>query len=106
MKLLDSEADHNIKNDIQRFLDGDYIGHFTQEENDFGLKMSFLFNHSKIENGDLIFTYGKTSLKIKIDTNMPNAREAHFSFIMKDDFFQSSLKSFIRDNTIDKIIND
>ena len=37
---------------------------------------------------------------------MPNAREAHFSFIMKDDFFQSSLKSFIRDNTINKIIND
>jgi hypothetical protein len=106
MKLLDTKADHDIKNDIQRFLDGDYLGRFTKEENDFGLKMSFLFNHSKIQNGDLIFTYGKTSLKIKIDTNMPNAREAHFGFIMKDDFFQSSLKSFIRENKINKIIND
>lgn len=106
MKLLENEADQNIKNDIQRFLDGDYLGRFTKEENDFALKMSFLFNHSKLENGDLIFTYGKTSIKIKIDTNMPNAREAHFSFIMSEDFFQSSLKSFIRDNTINKIIND
>ena len=104
MKLLDSEADHNIKKDIQHSLDGDYLGRFTKEENDFGLKMSFFFNHSKIENGELIFNYGKTSVKIKIDTNMPNAREAHFGFIMKDDFFQSSLKSFIRNNTIDKII--
>jgi len=106
MKLLDSKADYNIKNDIQRFLDGDYIGHFTKEENDFGLKMSFLFNHCKIENEQLIFTYGETSIKIKIDNQMPNAREAHFSFLMKEDFFQSSLKSFIRNNTINKIIND
>ena len=106
MKLLESETDHNIKNDIQRFLDGDYLYRFTKEENDFALKMSFLFNHSKIENDYLIFTYGKTSLKININTNMLNARESHFSFLMNEDLFQSSLKSFIRDNAINKIIND
>ncbi len=106
MTLIESEADENIKRDLYHFLNEDYLGRFTKEENDFALKLSFLFNHSEVINDHLVFRWGNQVIKIKIDEQMPNCREAHFSFIMRDDFFNSSLKAFIRENKINKILND
>ena len=80
----------------------------TKEENDYALKLSFFFNHATIEKNEstydkLVFTYGDKYLKILIDNSF-HSRETYFKYMMDEDFFQNSLKSFIRENRINKII--
>jgi hypothetical protein len=109
-EILNSDSDIYIKNDLYKFLDGVYISSdlFTEEENDYALKLSFLFNHSIIEEYEstydkLVFTYGGKYLKISLD-NSNVRREEYFKYMMDEEFFQNSLKTFIRDYRINKII--
>jgi hypothetical protein len=109
-EILNSEVDVQIKSDLYRFLEGVYIGSsFSKEENDYALKLSFLFNHSIIEEYEstydkLVFIYGDKHLKISLD-NSNIRREEYFKHLMYDEFFQNSLKSFIREHRINKIID-
>lgn len=107
-EILESEIDIQIKNDLQKFADGDYIGTFTEEENEHAIKLSFLFNHALIERNlsthdKLVFSYGGSVLKISIDNSFIK-RETYFKYMMDEEFFQNSLKSFIRENRINKVL--
>lgn len=109
-EIVESDTDLQIKNDLQRFVDGDYIHILGKNQNDFALKFSFLFNHTIIEKNEstydkLVFTYGDKNLKISID-NSNIRREEYFKHLMDEEFFQNSLKSFIRENRINKIIEN
>jgi len=109
-EILNSEVDVQIKSDLYRFLEGVYIGSsFSKEQNDYALKLSFLFNHSIIEKYEstydkLVFTYGDKYLKISLD-NSYHTKETYFKYMMDEEFFQNSLKSFIREHRINKIID-
>lgn len=107
-EILESEIDIQIKDNLQKFADGDYIGTFTEEENEQAIKLSFLFNHASIEKNlstydKLVFSYGGEVLKISIDNSFLT-RETYFKYMIDEEFFQNSLKSFIRENRINKII--
>jgi len=107
-EILESEIDIQIKDNLQKFADGDYIGEFTEEENEQAIKLSFLFNHASIEKNlstydKLVFSYGGEVLKISIDNSFLT-RETYFKYMIDEEFFQNSLKSFIRENRINKII--
>jgi len=77
-EILESDIDVQIKNNLQKFVDGDYIGSFTEEENEHGLKLSFLFNHASIDK--LVFSYGGLVLKISIDNSFLK-RETYFKYM-------------------------
>lgn len=107
-EILESDIDVQIKNNLQKFVDGDYIGTFTEEENEQAIKLAFLLNHASIEKNlstydKLVFSYGGDVLKISIDNSFLK-RETYFKYMMDEEFFQNSLKSFIRENRINKII--
>lgn len=107
-EILESEIDIQIKENLQNFADGDYIGAFTEEENGQAIKLSFFLNHASIEKNlsthdKLVFTYGDKYLKISIDNSFLK-RETYFKYMMDEDFFQNSLKSFIRENRINKVL--
>ena len=109
-EIVETESDLWIKNDLQKFVDGDYINIFGKEKNDYALKLSFLFNHTTIEKNvstydKLVFNYGHSRLKIQLD-NSNVRREEYFKYLMDEEFFQNSLKSFIRENRINKRIDE
>jgi len=74
-EIVETDTDLQIKNDIQRFVDDDYINILGKDQNDFALKLSLLFNHTIIEKNEstydkLVFTYGVFIGQIVLKMNL------------------------------------
>lgn len=106
MNLIRSESDLKLKNDLYKIVNGEYDNHLTPEEVQFAIKLSFLFNHTTIDNDDVIFKYDSNIFKIRgITDEFPNTVEFIISTISNEEVFKNSLKNFLRDAKIKKIID-
>lgn len=116
MNLIRSESDLKLKNDLYKIVNGEYDNHLTPEEVQFAIKLSFLFNHTTIDNDDVIFKYDSNIFKIRgipdgflnhrglLSLHVPTV-EFIISTISNEEVFKNSLKNFLRDAKIKKIID-
>ncbi len=104
-KLISDESDLKIKEDLYRIANGNYKGDLSCEQIEFALKLSFLFNFTKIKSDVVRFEYNEYIAEIKGMTyDLPDSKEFIISMISKTDMFKDALKSFLRDTKIKKII--
>lgn len=102
-----STKNQTIKDDLQSFVDGTYDGILTPEQLKFALELSFLFNHIRTDGHSFIFEYSGLSIKISGNEFLPTEYEEEHIIhtIIKEEGFKSSLKQFIRDNKIEKLLS-
>ena len=108
VKIIETEIDEHIKNDLYKYLNGDYDSHFTPEQITYAIEYSFLLNHTSVEGYDLIFKYDRLTIKIDFRTflEMPNKREAIIRLLKSEPQFKSSFATFMRDFRISKLLED
>lgn len=115
MNLLD-DTDIFLKNNLDMILMGKYADHFSGEQKEKMLELSFLYNHLTIlsEEDYLIFEYGDIVIRI---TNLysqysdliyqigkDGVKNMIVNTIISQDRFKSAFKSFLRDRKINTII--
>lgn len=105
MKL--STTNQTIKDDLQSLVDGTYDGILTPEQLKYALELSFLFNHITSNIDTIIFKYDSLEIKFSGVHDLPfeYAEETIIHNILKEEGFKSSLKQFIRDNKIEKLLS-
>lgn len=106
MELISDKIDLKLKDDLYKIANGEYDSHLTPERVQFAMELSFLFNYTFYENGYIIFNYDGNSIKLGIPDEESGFNTKNFiiSTITNKDIFKNSLKSFLRDNKIKKII--
>lgn len=108
VKLIETKSDLDIKNELYRFLSGDYDSYFTPEQIKTGLEISFIFNYSEIYEHRLVFSYNEFRIVIPFDHILglpPEQIKTSLLFWLKNDrIFKGALISFIRDYKINKLI--
>jgi hypothetical protein len=87
-----SETNEQIKTDLMKFVNGEYDNYFTKEEIAIATEISFLFNHLSVEGDSVIFKYSNDKIKIS-GYDMPNV-------------FKRSYKSFLRENKLNKLLEE
>lgn len=112
MKSIDEfldETDISIKNDLDRFINGDYNECFSKEQISLSIEYSFLLNYLYMDDIHIFFKYEDLTIKLNrsdltdfsLYTN--SVKEAVISIIKSHTDFKSSFKIFLRNNKIDKI---
>lgn len=112
MKSIDEFLDMSelrIKNDLDRYINGDYNGSFSKEQISIAIEYSFLLNHLYMDGIHIFFKYEDLTIKLNrseltdfsLYTN--SIKEVAISLIRGDDDFKSAFKIFLRNNKIDKI---
>jgi hypothetical protein len=101
-----STTNQTIKDDLQSLVDGTYDGILSSEQLKFALELSFLFNHIRLDGNSIIFEYNKLCIKVSNNEFIPTEYEEEriIHTIIKEEGFKSSLKQFIRDNRITKLL--
>jgi hypothetical protein len=111
-EFLDS-TDIQIKNDLDKFINGMYDGIFSKEQISAAIEYSFLLNHIYVNNEFIIFKYDfDDNLVIKVSREnisdysaySISTKEAIVSIFKNNDYFKSSFKKFLRDYKINTIL--
>lgn len=114
MKEFLDDTDLFIKDNLDWILAGNYSDDLSKEQLDKMIELSFLYNHLILENDKLTFEYSKYQINL---TNLYEqyselvyqiGKEAVKNMIIttitSQEQFKLSLKSFLRDRKINKII--
>lgn len=107
MKL--SEENEKIKADLMKFVNGEYDSNFTKEQLEFATKLSFLLNHTTIDeySVSVIFKYNNDKLVISGLLDNPYLTETDLIYYIKnEDIFKRSYKSFLREHKLNKLLNE
>lgn len=108
IKLIETQSDLDIKNDLYRFIDGEYDSYFTPEQIQYGIEYSFLLNFSYIDDLRFYFKYGEFNLCMPFDhlVGLPsdNIKQSILYYISHHDIFKGALKSFLRDHRLSKLL--
>lgn len=108
IKLIETQSDLDIKNDLYRFIDGEYDSYFTPEQIQYGIEYSFLLNFSYIDDLRFYFKYREFNLCMPFDdfVGLPsdNIKQSILYYISHDDIFKGALKSFLRDHRLSKLL--
>ena len=106
MKL--SEENEKIKADLMKFVNGEYDSNLNKEQLQFVTELSFLLNHTTIDEYSVIFKYNNDKLVISSGLlDSPYLTEtALISYIKNEDIFKRSYKSFLREHKLNKLLNE
>ena len=102
--ILDETA-QKIKEDLPRFINGDYDKNLTPDQIKYAIKLSFLYNYTTFINDSVIFKYRDITIKISGVSNIPSEwkNEQIFSAITNEEDFKNSLKSFLREHKLNNL---
>ncbi len=102
--ILDETA-QKIKEDLPKFINGDYDKDLTPDQVQYAIKLSFFYNYVTTINGSVIFNYNGQTLKVTGLENIPSEflHEQIFSTITNEDVFKESLKSFLREHKLNNL---
>jgi hypothetical protein len=108
INLTETQSDLDIKNDLYRFIDGEYDSYFTPEKIQYGIEYSFLLNFSYIEDTRLVFNYEDFRVIVPFDDILGLTSEqiklTILFWLTKDEIFKGALKSFLRDHRLSKLL--
>jgi hypothetical protein len=101
-----NDKDKFIKDNLLNIIDGKFNDKFNPEELKMMLELSFLYNHTTIENTSIIFNYNGSKLTFSTTKGYDLwlvGKDTFISTIRNDNLFKSSLTQFLRDLKLNKI---
>jgi hypothetical protein len=113
------DTDKFIKDNLLNIIDGKFNDKFNPEQLKMMLELSFLYNHTTIENESIIFNYNGSKLVFSeklndlwsVGKDTPDTQKNEWirltyfgSTIRNDELFKSSLIQFLRDKKINDIL--
>lgn len=108
IKLIETKSDFDIKNDLYRFMNGEYDSYFSVEQVKLGIEYSFILNYSKIEDTRLIFNYEDFKIIVPFDDILglesDQIKKSVLFWLSKDEIFKGALKSFLRNHRLTKLL--
>jgi len=101
------DTDKFIKDNLLNIIDGKLNDKFKPEQLKMMLELSFLYNHTTIENESIIFNYNGSKLVFseKLNDLWSVGKDTIISTIRNDELFKSSLIQFLRDKKINDILS-
>lgn len=97
----------HIKDNLYKFLEGDFNVSFGPEQIKTIIETSFLLNNLYLDRGKIIFKYNNTSISINYylhDIPSEFLEESIISSFRHESEFKSCLKQFLRDYKIGKVL--
>lgn len=108
--MILSETNQTIKDNLHKFMNGDFNDKLDDEQVKKVIEISFLFNHLSSIDSTLIFRYNEVTIRINISDafGIPQEsfhEEALISMFLGTDDFKRALSTFIRDYKLGKILD-
>lgn len=103
--MILSEGSQAIKECFEKFINGDFDDKFSSDQIKMAIESGFILNHIRSEGFTIIFEYGNSVVRLNKDEFPQEFEEETLLTIFKNNkVVKSSLKSFIRDFKINKIL--
>lgn len=101
--MILSEGSQAIKECFEKFINGDFDDKFSSDQIKMAIESGFILNHIRFEGLTIIFEYDGSVLRLN-RLNDEVSEETFLTIFKNNKIVKSSLKSFIRDFKINKII--